>query len=145
MSPKPLLSWKSWPLLERPKTSLVLIAFLVLLAIILYSITVLSWAQPIYYYIGMLLVLVNLLPYFIQTEYELYEDRYLARYLFIKISRPYSDFGCFYQDKRGIMLSTFKMPRRLDAFRGQSLRFSKDRQEETELISILTTKIGKKY
>jgi hypothetical protein len=93
----------------------------------------------------MLLVLVNLLPYFIQTEYELYEDRYLARYLFIKISRPYSDFGCFYQDKRGIMLSTFKMPRRLDAFRGQSLRFSKDRQEETELISILTTKIGKKY
>ncbi|HNX03322.1 MAG TPA: hypothetical protein PKM71_06645, partial [Candidatus Cloacimonas sp.] len=86
-----------------------------------------------------------LLPYFILTEYELYEDRVQVRYLFLKVSRPFSDFGCFYEDKRGIMLSTFTAPRRLDAFRGLSLRFSADKKEREQLIFILMQKIGKKY
>ncbi|MDD4310610.1 MAG: hypothetical protein PHO32_09535 [Candidatus Cloacimonetes bacterium] len=145
MSLKPLLSWKSWPLVERPLTSAALCSFLILLAVLLYRITVLSWAQPFYYYLGMLLIIVNLLPYFILTVYELYEDRFVVRYLFIKIDRPYSDFGCYYQDKRGIMLSTFKMPRRLDAFRGQSFRFSQSKKEAEELDGILSQKIGKKF
>jgi hypothetical protein len=142
---EPLLTWKSWPFTERPATSVFLLSFLMLLAVLLYRITVFSWAQPLYYILGMSLVLVNLLPYFIPTEYYLYEDKYVVRYLVMKISRPYSDFGCFYQDKRGIMLSTFKMPRRLDTFRGQSFRFSKSRHEEEDLNRILLHKIGKKY
>jgi hypothetical protein len=43
------------------------------------------------------------------------------------------------------MLSTFKMPRRLDPFRGQSLRFSKTKAEKEQLLEILRNKIGKKY
>ncbi|MBP7309942.1 MAG: hypothetical protein KA984_01490 [Candidatus Cloacimonetes bacterium] len=142
---EPILKWKSWPFIERPLTSLVLVLFLCLLALIVYKIAVIGWQQPIYYIIGMLLVIANLVPYFIQTEYELYDDVYLARYLFLKISRPYSDFGCFYLDKRGIMLSTFKMPRRLDAFRGQSLRFSKTHEEKEAVLAFLKSKIAKQY
>ncbi|HNW24165.1 MAG TPA: hypothetical protein PKI37_01770 [Candidatus Cloacimonas sp.] len=145
MLPEPILKWKSWPLVERPWTSLVLILFLLILSFLLYYIAVISWQQPFYYILGMLLVLGNLLPYFILTEYELYEDRVQVRYLFLKVSRPFSDFGCFYEDKRGIMLSTFTAPRRLDAFRGLSLRFSADKKEREQLIFILMQKIGKKY
>jgi len=42
------------------------------------------------------------------------------------------------------MLSTFKMPRNLDPFRGLSLRFSKTRNEKDELLIILEEKIGNK-
>jgi len=145
MLPEPILKWKSWPLVERPWASLILILFLLILSLLLYYIAVISWQQPFYYILGMLLVLGNLLPYFILTEYELYEDRVQVRYLFLKVSRPFSDFGCFYEDKRGIMLSTFTAPRRLDAFRGLSLRFSADKKEREQLIFILMQKIGKKY
>ncbi|HQO18212.1 MAG TPA: hypothetical protein PLJ85_03445 [Candidatus Cloacimonas sp.] len=145
MLPEPILKWKSWPLVERPWVSLILILFLLILSLLLYYIAVISWQQPFYYILGMLLVLGNLLPYFILTEYELYEDRVQVRYLFLKVSRPFTDFGCFYEDKRGIMLSTFKAPRRLDAFRGLSLRFSADKKEREQLIFILMQKIGKKY
>lgn len=93
----------------------------------------------------MLLVIGNLLPYFIQTEYEMYETEIIIYYAFIKITRPYAQFGCFYKDKRGVMLSTFKLPRRLDPFRGQSLRFSKSRQEIPALLELLRAKIGKEY
>ncbi|MDD2332397.1 MAG: hypothetical protein PHI68_07080 [Candidatus Cloacimonetes bacterium] len=93
----------------------------------------------------MFLVIINLMPYFILTQYSLFEDRVEVRYLFLKISRKYEEFGCFYHDKHGIMLSTFKVPRRLDSFRGLSLRFSKSRIEVPELLKFLGTKISKQY
>ena len=94
---------------------------------------------------GLALVYGNLLPYFIQTQYELYDTEIVIYYAFIKVSRPYSQFACFYRDKLGLMLSTFKVPRRLDPFRGQSLRFSKTQKEVPQLLNILREKIGKEY
>lgn len=131
--------------MERPKTSVALVLFLIFVAILLWQITVNNWQQPLFYFIGMILLLANLLPYFIPTDYEMDEYEIHVRYLFIKIKRKYTDFGCFYQDKRGIMLSTFKMPRRLDPFRGQSLRFSQKKEEAELLTEILMRKIGKRY
>jgi len=116
MSPKPLLSWSSWPFIERPATSLFLVSFLFLLTVLLYGLTIVNWNTPFFYFGGLILVYGSLLPYFICTEYELYEREIHVRYVFITIKRPWKDFGCFYKDKRGVMLSTFKMPRRLDPF-----------------------------
>jgi len=140
-----MLSWRSWPFVERPVTSILLIAFLAFLAWFLWNKAVDNWEQPWFYFLGMLLVLGNLLPYFIPTTYYLYEYEIVVYYLFLKISRRYTDFGCFYSDKRGIMLSTFKLPRRLDPFRGLSLRFSKSQEEKEKLIEILGRKVGKQY
>lgn len=145
MSREPLLSWRSWPFVERPVHSLFLISFLLLLSVLLFRLTIISWNMPLFYFGGMILVIGNLLPYFIQTEYMIYETEIVVYYAFIKISRPYSQFGCFYKDKYGVMLSTFKLPRRLDPFRGQSLRFSKTREEESALMELLREKIGKEY
>ena len=131
--------------MERPKTSVLLMAFLIFLAWFLWNLAVKQWQQPWFYLLGMLLVLGNLLPYFIPTTYYLYEYEIVIYYLFLKITRRYTDFGCFYSDKRGMTLSTFKLPRRLDAFRGQSLRYSKSQAEKEQLTEILTRKIGKQY
>ncbi|HNT52061.1 MAG TPA: hypothetical protein PKH19_01570 [Candidatus Syntrophosphaera sp.] len=145
MSPEPLLTWRSWPFVERPLNSILLSAFLLFLAYFLWQVAVIQWQQPWYYYLGMLLVLGSLLPYFIPTTYFVYEHEIVIIYLLLRITRKYSDFGCFYCDRRGVMLSTFKLPRRLDTFRGQSLRFSKDQHEKEQLLEILTRKIGKRY
>ena len=111
----------------------------------LFRSAIVEWSMPFFFIAGWLLVVGNLLPYFIITEYELYEREIRIRYIFIKTKRPWTDFGCFYKDKRGVMLSSFKLPRRLDPFRGQSLRFSKTRAEVPELLEILRDKIGKEY
>jgi len=145
MSPDPILKWKSFPFADRPLASLFLMCFIFLLSILLWQIAVVNWSSPPFFYLGMLLMIVNLFPYFILTQYMMFEDRIEIYYLFFKVTRYYSDFGCFYQDKHGVMLSTFKMPRRLDTFRGQSLRFSKTKEEKTKLVEILKDKIGKKY
>ncbi len=145
MSPEPLLTWRSWPFGERPWASLLLSLFLIFLAAFLWKVAVVQWQMPYFYFLGMLLILGNLLPYFIPTTYELFEYEIVVHYSLVKITRKYPDFGCFYADKRGIMLSTFKLPRWLDRFRGQSLRFSRDQAEKPELIELLKRKVGKQY
>ncbi len=143
---EPKMKWRSIPFVERPASTLFVLSILVLMAVILWQITIVNWQSPFLYYISMLILILNLLPYFIITEYEIYDDRVLIVYMrFFKITRYYKDFGCFYKDKYGVMLSTFKVPRRLDPFRGQSLRFSKDKTEVTELIDFLKDRIGKQY
>lgn len=140
-----LLEWSSFPLVERPVVSVILIAFIIMLGIILWNITVIHWEMPLFYYLGMFLVILNLSPYFIRTKYILFDDRIQIHYGFIKIIRKYEDFSCFYCDKRGVLLGTFRRPSRLDRFRGQSLRFSVLKSEKEALVRILSDKIGKQY
>jgi hypothetical protein len=145
MSCKMLIEWSSFPFVERPLTSFLLMIFLILLSFIIWEVAVVNWGYPLFYYGGMLLTIANLLPYFIPTKYQLYEDKIRIKYFLLKVERELSDFGCFYLDKRGIMLGTFKTPRRLDRFRGQSLRFSAKQTEKPELIKIFTVRFGKQF
>jgi hypothetical protein len=139
---EPKLSWTSHPLRDYPLTSIVLIVFIIILSAALWQIAVVSWEMPLFFYLGMGIFFFSLITYFIPTRYEFYEDNIVIYYLFVRIERVYSNFGCFYTDKKGVMLSTFKAPRRLDSFRGQSIRFSKTRSEKDELIKLLNEKIG---
>jgi len=139
----PLLQWTSFPLIDRPLTSIILAVALVLLAWLLWQITVIEWHTPLYYVLGMIFVLGSLITWFIPTHYCLWPQRVEAYYVAIPVRRAWSDFRCWYADRRGIMLGTFPHQSRLDRFRGLSLRFSKTRAEKDELITILTEKIGK--
>jgi len=139
------LQWTSHPFIDYPRNSIILVIFIIILAVSLWKIAVVFWEMPLFYYIGVIFILVSLITYFIPTTYILNEDKITIQYWLIKIEKKYSDFGCYYQDKKGIMLSTFKKPRRLDPFRGTSLRFSKTKSEKPELLKLLEKKIGNKY
>lgn len=139
------IAWTSWPFVENPSKSIFVCAILFLISVLLFKIAVLQWSMPIFHIGGMLLLIMSLLPYFILTEYNMYEDKIVIKYLFLRVERKYSDFGCFYSDGRGVMLSTFKLPRSLDSYRGQSLRFSKDKHEAELVLELLSKKITRKY
>jgi len=141
---EPRLKWVSYPFKDFPINSFLLVVFLIIISLLLWKIAVVNWNMPIFFYLGMVLFLLSLITYFIPTTYGLYEDRIVVHYWLFKAERPYSHFGCYYIDKKGVMLSTFKMPRKLDPFRGLSLRFSKTRSEKDDLLEILKEKIGNK-
>jgi len=140
-----ILTWTSFPFVERPVTSIILVAIIVAITIYLWFISVEKWEMPLFYFIFVLLFTMELLPYFIPTTYKIYDDRIEIRYTFVKVEKQFNQFGCYYADKRGVLLSTFTKPSRLDRFRGQSLRFSKSKKEKEKLFSILDEKIGRKY
>lgn len=139
------LTWTSHPFKDYPRSSLILVIFIIILAVSLWKIAVSIWDMPLFYYLGMIIFLISLITYFIPTKYELDNNKITITYLMIKVEKRYEDFGCYYMDNKGVMLGTFKKPRRLDPFRGTSLRFSKTKAEKTELLSILEKKIGNRY
>ena len=141
MSNKPILEWSSHPFFEKPLKSIILVTFLGFFSVIFWRLTVIHWQMPIFYALGMLYLLISLITYFIPTRYQLFDDKILIYYSSIKMIKKYSDFGCFYYDKKSVTLGTFKRPRRLDTFRGTMLRFSKNGQEKKELLEFLRTKI----
>jgi hypothetical protein len=136
----------SFPFIDRPRTSTLLIIFLVFLSLLLRWFIQNALLLPItWFWVSMLLILISIWSYFIPSRYIFYDTKVVAKYVFMKVQRPYKDFGCFYSDKHGVMLSTFKTPRRLDPFRGMSIRYSKDQLEKKELLDFLAIKIGKRY
>ena len=142
---KPKLSWTSHPFIDFPLTSIFLVIFLIVLAVILWKVAVVIWDMPLFYYLGFAIFVFSMITYFIPTRYDFYEMKIVIYYAMIKIERNYSDFKCFYSDKKGIMLGTFMKPRKLDSFRGQSIRFSKHQTEKENLIQLLEKKIGNQY
>lgn len=136
----------SFPFVDRPRTSTLLVVFLIFLSFLLRFFIENSLLLPItWFWVGMILILMSIWSYFIPSRYTFLETKVVAKYLFFKVERPYKDFGCFYSDKHGVMLSTFKTPRRLDPFRGMSIRYSKNQLEKEELLEFLAKKIGKRY
>lgn len=138
-------SWTSFPLLDKPKHTILVVVVTLIITYVLYQLAIVKWDQPLYYVLGLFIFFIGIFPYFVPTKYIFFEDGFTVQYPVIKVKKNYSDYRCFYVDKNGIMLSTFKTPRRLDAFRGQSIRFSKNSEEKPLIINFLKEKIGKQY
>ncbi len=137
-----VVEWISHPFLDFPKSSTILVFFFLFMGYGLWQLTVVNWEQPFYYVFGMLILFGGTITYFIPTHYSFRENEIVIHYWLFKMVRSYSDFGCYYTDKKGVMLSTFKMPRRLDPFRGLNVRFSKTQEEKKALFDLLDKKIG---
>ena len=104
---KPLFEWTSFPFIENPLKSFLLILFLIFFSFVLWRFTVIKWETPFFYFIGMIYLIFSLFSYFIPTKYQIYDDKIVIYYLSIKFERPFSSFGCFYYDDKSITLSTF--------------------------------------
>ena len=145
MSNNPKIQWTSTPILDYPIKSLLLALFLIGFGIGFYYLTVFYWKMPLFYILSIAFLFIEIFPYFIPTSYQVYDDKIIAYYGFIRIEKELKVYNCFYADKLGILLSTYSRPSRMDRFRGMSIRFSKSKSEKAELIKFLEEKIGKKY
>lgn len=142
---KEQLSWTSHPLVDQPQQTLLLLIVMIVVSLILYNTAVVEWKTPIYFYLGMAFFIGSMMSWFIPTTYKLDNNKIEIYYWKIRIEKQWTDYKCWYADKRGVLLGTFTRPRRLDNFRGQSLRFSKDKSEKEELFKLLEQKIGNRY
>lgn len=83
--------------------------------------------------------LLALTTFFFPTTYTVDEKKVTIKYLFTLKERNLSAFRSVYPGQRGILLSPFMGPTRLENFRGFYLRYGKNNKEEidktlTELI-----------
>jgi len=145
MSNNEIIKWTSHPLVDDTKRSILLIIVMIIISLILYQTAIINWKAPIYFILGMAFFIGSMITWFIPTTYILFNEKIVIYYWIIRIEKNWNDFGCWYADNKGVMLGTFKRPRRLDNFRGQSIRFSKEKKEKDKLFELLNQKIGNRY
>ena len=141
MDEQPKFEWISFPFADFPIKTIFLIMFTFFIWTIVYSI----WNDKFLLILSIFFMTVPLVPYYVPTRYRFYKDRIAVKIAFLERSRKYTAFHCFYADKMGVMLGTFRSPRRLDRFRGQSVRFSKNQEERETVLKFLEEKIGTRY
>ena len=79
-----------------------------------------------------LIFLITLSTYFLPTTYTVDEKTVLIKFQFSVKKRNLSAFRMMYPGRRGVLLSPFLGPSRLENFRGFYLRYGKDNKSEVD-------------
>lgn len=121
-----ILTWTVHPLVDRPLRSLLLIVILSTILAAVY----LAYKSPFWVILSGMLLFVSLFGYFVPTSYELSEQGVQVKRGPNKYFLPWSRFRSYCFDSRGVLLSPFTEPNRLENFRGNYILIRQDRREE---------------
>ena len=126
-----MLQFSSRPVLEEPvKKSAILVA-----SILLFSLLTARVMDGLFWGVFSTLVLVFALrSYFLRGEFVLDDEGITIRRGFFSRRHPWSDFRRAIADGRGVFLSPFEKPSKLDAFRGEYLRCPGRQEEVLEFV-----------
>jgi hypothetical protein len=124
--------WTIHPLKKNWKVSTIVIIFLILLCTSIY----ISFNSLAFLLLSILILFVSLVNFFFPTTYYLLDDGLTVKSIFRKLSRDWSTFKSFYPDKKGILLSPFISPSRLENFRGVYIRFDNNGSKVIDYIKL---------
>ena len=120
----PFVEWCVHPLRERPVTAGWVIGFLLVLHGAIYFFFHQIW----YVILAAAVLLPSLASFFLPVRYALYASHITVTTQFHRVSRSWDEFQRCEVDSRGVFLSPFERPSRLDNFRGLYLRFGTQRE-----------------
>lgn len=126
------LRWKSHPARERPLATVVVVIFILIIFYFVYDIS----NNFLMVVMAFLIFFIALTTFFFPTTYTVDERKVTIKYLFTLKERNLSAFRSAYPGRRGILLSPFLGPTRLENFRGFYLRYGRDNKEEIDKILI---------
>ena len=124
------LIWKSHPAKERPVATVFVVLFILIILYLVYDIS----EEPIMVFIAILIFMFSLTTFFFPTTYTVDESKVSIKYLFTLKERNLSAFRAVFPGRRGILLSPYLGPTRLENFRGFYLRYGPENKEEVDKI-----------
>ena len=123
------LTWKSHPAKERPLAAVLVILIISMLLLAVYYITEKNILMLV---IAALIMLISLSSFFFPTIYYIDRKKVLIKYQYTVKERNLSAFRTCYPEQKGILLSPFISPSRLENFRGFYLRYGKNNKSEVD-------------
>ncbi|MGB2696742.1 MAG: hypothetical protein WBD28_02645 [Candidatus Zixiibacteriota bacterium] len=131
MSDSSVLKWRSHPFKRKKLTSLLVILCMVAVWISVY-LTTFSVLMTV---VSVIILLGALSPFFLPTDYELTSDKIKVRFFFSQKEKEWSFYRSFYVDKKGVFLSPFERPSRMENFRGIYIRVDQNKDQVVEFVS----------
>ena len=125
------LEWSVFPFLENLRRSIIVVAIIVAVAVLVY----LVFGDVFLVILSVAILFASLHAYFTRTRYRLDDSGVAVRTLSVKTAKPWSHFKRYYPDDRGITLSPFAKPSRLEPFRSVRLLYGSNKDEVVAFVS----------
>jgi hypothetical protein len=125
----PSVSWIVWPLSQSFWRSAAVILFLI---VVVWTIS--SWLGITWAFLSSLILLGSLASFFFPTHYRLSPESVSVRGLLSRKKRNWSGLKKHYVGQKGVHLSPYPRPSRLESFRGLYLPFDGKREEILNFI-----------
>ena len=121
-------TWKSHPAKERPVASVVVFILCLLIFYLVYNFT----KSPIMVFTAIVILFISLATFFLPTTYTITKGKVKIKYLFTNKDRNMTAFRAVYPGQKGVLLSPYLSPTRLENFRGFYLRYGKDNKQDID-------------
>jgi hypothetical protein len=125
------LEWSVFPFLEDRMRSAVVVAVVAAVGILVH----LAFGDAFLTVLALAILVVSLHTFFTKTTYRLEEKGVTVKTLGVKTFKTWSAFKRYSPDGKGVTLSPFAQPSRLDPFRSVRLLFGGNRDEVVAFIS----------
>jgi hypothetical protein len=125
------LEWSVFPFLEDTKRSAVVVSIIVAVGVAIY----LAFRDAFLTVLSLVILVVSLHTFFTKTTYRLGEDGVTVRTVGVRTFKSWSAFKRYSADRKGITLSPFAEPSRLDPFRSVRLLYGGNKDEVVAFIS----------
>jgi len=129
------LTWTVHPFKSDQKKSFFLIAFIILIALLVYF----SFSSIVFMLLSIVLLVLAMRQYFIPTHYTLDDEGAKVSSISSSKTRPWDYFKSYYYDRNGVLLSPFETKSPLESFRGIYLILPPDKREP--ILEFIKTKI----
>jgi hypothetical protein len=125
------LEWSVFPFMENLTRSIIVVVVILVCGVLVY----LAFKDAFLALLSILILFVSLHTYFSRTSYRLDEDGVVIRTSLAKTIKKWSDFKRYIADRKGVTLSPFAKPSRLEPFRSVRLLYKDNKDDVVEFIS----------
>jgi hypothetical protein len=127
----PHLEWRVFPFTENLRKSAVVVLIIAGAGVAVQM----AFKDGFLTVLGIALLVVSLHTFFTRTTYRLDDKGVTVTTVGVKTTKEWSAFKRYYADAKGVTLSPFAKPSRLDPFRSVRLLFGGNRDEVVAFIS----------
>lgn len=126
----PALEWTVHPVKRRPLVSVAVSMFVILVAVCVYT-----WMESHWFTIlALLIMLGSLAKFYFPTHYKLTDRGVTVKTTTQTLVKEWKLYRSCYPDKKGILLSPFVQPSRLENFRGLYIMFEGNKDAVTAFV-----------
>ncbi|NOY89337.1 MAG: hypothetical protein GXO93_08130, partial [FCB group bacterium] len=90
----------------------------------------------------LIVMFASLSKFYFPTKFRLTDKKITVRYTIQTLTKDWTMYRSYYQDKNGVLLSPFLQPSRLENFRGLYLMFANNKEE---VIAFVKAHINKDF
>ena len=125
-----MLEWTCHPVKRKPVVSALVTLFIILVGVAIY----LTTYSRLFTVLGLVILLMSLAKFYFPTRFKLSDRGITIKTTTQTLFKDWKIYRSCYPDKKGILLSPFVEPSRLENFRGLYVMFESNADEVTSFV-----------